>query len=208
MSKKHKNKIKNRRKYAERTKRSNKRKQEAQNELQQLGLDLNCDTLSIGIVFEDLSIAQTTFFCINEINVLCEKYVGLNMQLFVQHSLQACVQPLCPIDNVTNLVSWKHPLIATNVSTCLDALTSPSNIIYHYVSDADFTQQYHISTSDLIRAFCDPRVHVITRHNDYKQLIEREFEVQTKPIVVQNFRMIDIIKEIVSEMHNAKQTTI
>jgi len=208
MSKKHKNKIKNKRKYAERTKTSNNRKLESQEELEELGLSLESDTLSVGIVFDDLGISQSSFFCINQINHMCQKYVGINIQLFVQHSLQACIQPLCPIDDAINLISWKHPLIATSVSTCLDALNSSSSIVCHYASDIDFINQYSISTTDLLRAFCDPRVFVVARHQDHKQLIEEEFDIEISKIVVPDFEMTSLIKLITSEMYNAKSPTV
>jgi len=200
LSKKHRDRLKNRRKHGDRRKEASRRKREAQEELKAIGLGLEHDTLSLGVIFEDLGISQATFFCINQVNELCRKYAGLNLQFFVQHAMQSCIQPLCPIDNVTTLLSWEHPLIATSVSTCLDALTSKSSIIYHYVFDVDFDTRHEISTSDLLRAFCDPRIRVVTRHLDYRKLVEREFDIQVCEQTFSDFQMAELIQLIVKEM--------
>lgn len=203
MSKNRKAKIKNRHKHGAKHKEAHQRKQESQAELESLGLDLSCDTLSFGIVFEHLGISQATFFCINEVNKLCQKYVGLNIQLFAQHSMRSCIQPLCPVGDAVSLISWTHPLIATSISTCIDALSSPSQLIYHYVFDLDFIGQ-SLSTADLLRTFCDPRVRIVTRHQHYKEVLEEEFNIQIQQPIIPDFQLVNFVRSIVSETRNVK----
>jgi len=208
MSKRKRDKIKNKRKYAAAKKEALSRKQDAQEELNAIGLDLTTETFSAGIIFPDLSMSHAAFFCISKINDMCQKYSGLNLQLFVQHSVRCFIEPLCPINNATTLISHKHPLIATNIETCLEALGSQSELICHYVFDIDFIRRYDISTEDLNRAFCDPRVMVVCRHPDHKALIEKEFGVSVAEEIIVDFDLEKLIKLMTMESNNVTVSSV
>jgi len=202
LSKKHRDKIKNKRKHAGKNKEAARRKQQAIDEMAELGLSLDMDTFSLGIVFEDLGISQASFFGINQVNQLCRKYVGIDIQLFVQHALRACIDPLCPVDDSRILLSWRYPLIATSVSSCIDAIASQAPMICHYVIDIDFFDRYDLSTNDLRSTFCDSRIKVVVRHEDYKELIQEEFGIQVCEQVIPDFDLAELMKLIILETQN------
>lgn len=180
------------------------RKNNAQIKLKQVGLDLNDDLFSVGIIFDSLEISQLTYLGLSNINAICQEYVGLDINLFVQQRLRSCIVPLCTIFDSQDLRSWQHYLIATNFSTCADAIDSYSPLIYYYAFDVDFLDRHDISTKDLLRIFHDTRIRIIARHINHKELIEREFGVKVHDIIIPNFEVIDIIKLMVMETKHAQ----
>lgn len=173
-----------------------KRKAQAAMAVGQVGLDLGDDLLSVGVVFEHLGISHLGYFGIMKINELCSKYVGVDLAIFQQQHIRPCINPSCSMFDVKELPRWYNPLIATNSSTCLEALDSSAPVIYHYSFDPDFIHQPNVSSRDRQRAFCDPRVKVLTRHPDHKKLIETEFGIKVIDQIVEDFDMWKIIRII------------
>ena len=182
-----------------------RRKQNAAAEMAKLGLSLEDDTPIIGFVFNHLAVSHLTYSCLTSINELCKKYAGIDVCLFSQHMIPPCVQLLCPNFNMSDLIRWyQYPLITTSIGTTIAALSSNAPIIYHYAFDPEFIDSQHVNSSDLLPAFCDQRVRVITRHIDHKQLIEAEFGIDVCDAIIADGNAEELIKFVLTEMKNGE----
>lgn len=177
-----------------------RRKADAATEMAKLGLKLEDHTALVGFVFTHLSVSHLTYLGLNSINQLCKTYAGIDICIFSQHIIQPCVSLLCPAFGMSELVRWNdYPLITTSIGTTIEALASNAPIVYHFCFDPEFVDQPHKESCDLRPAFCDPRVRVIVRHEDHKQLIEEEFGIKICA-VIPDFDVEKIIKLVMTKM--------
>lgn len=161
-----------------------RRKIDAETEMAKLGLKLEDDLVLVGFVFNHLAVSHLTYLGLNSINNLCRTYAGVDICLFSQHLIPSCVQLLCPVFNISDLLRWyNYPLITTSIGTTIEALASNATIVYHYAFDLEFIDKPHMESSDLRPAFCDSRVRVIVRHESHKELIEAEFGIKVCAII-------------------------
>lgn len=176
-----------------------RRKADATTEMAKLGLKLGDDIALVGFVFSHLAMSHKTYLGLLSINQFCRNHTGVDICLFSQHLIQSCVPLLCPIFNTLNLIRWgNYPLITTDIVTTIEALSSNANVIYHYAFDLEFIDKPDIESSDLRQVFCDPRVRIITRHDDHKELIEAEFPIKVCA-VIQDFNVEELIKFVLTE---------
>lgn len=158
------------------------------------------DLKLIGLVFDDLSLSHLTYMGITSINKLCRDYVGIDIVVFSTNITPPCIQLLCPMLNTSDLIRWQtYPLITTSINTTIKALDSRAENIYHYVFDPYLYNLPHKESDEIIPAFCDPRVKIITRHEDHKLLIEREFDIKTIEIIIPDCNVLMLAKLILSE---------
>jgi len=179
------------------------RKNDAQEVLARVGLDLTDDLVGIGVVFEHLGPAQAVFFGVNAINELCKTVVGVDMALFVEQQMRPSVVPSCPVFGVEQMASWNKLLIATSTATCLAALETQAPVVAHYVlypdtGVPDVVERNGLSIDEVRRAFCDPRVRVFVRAKDYVALLRDEFGIEAHP--VPDFRIAEMLKVVLPEL--------
>lgn len=177
-----------------------RRKAQAQSTCAQVGLNLQDEQLAVGVVVNHVTISQLNFFLFESMNQASRQYAGLDLAVFALQIAKPCLTPLCPVFDAQRLMSWESPLIATSTSACLESLSSRSPLILHYVFDLDFVGRRDLSTEDLRRAFCDPRVRVITRGEDYRRVIEAEFDVRTHPEIVPNAEFNRLARIVINEL--------
>jgi len=111
-------------------KQAENRKREAEANLNKLGLSLNSDLISIGIIFENLLKSDINVNLLNGINTVFNNFVGVDINVFA-HNLGECfIFLLAPLLDLKYIHSWTYPLIAVNKSTLQTALSSRSKVIY------------------------------------------------------------------------------
>jgi len=182
----------------ERRREAARRRSEARAVLAGVGLDLDDDLVGIGVVFEHLGPSQAVLFGVNAINDLCRNVVGVDIALFVEKQMRPSVVPSCPVFGVEQMASWKKPLIATSTITCLAALQTQAPIVAHYVLYPDFADRTDLSIEEIRRAFCDPRVRVFVRSQDYVALLRNEFGIEAHP--VPDFQITEMLKVVLPEL--------
>ncbi len=182
------------------------RKERAETEMSKLGLTLSDDLAAIGFVFSHLSISHLVYCGLNSINQLCRNYVGVDVCIFSQHIIAPCVTPLCSVFGVADLTRWKSdPLITTSIGTTIDALATNVPKIYHYAFDPEFIGKDSLDSQVLQKAFCDPRVNVIVRHESHAKLIEAEFGISVCDIIVPDCDAVMLAKFVLTEMKNERE---
>jgi len=180
-----------------------RRRLKAEEEMSKLGLKLNGDAETIGFVFNHLFVSHLTYYGITSINHLCRTYAGIDVCIFSQHVVNPCIQLLCPVFDMRDLIRWDHrPLVSTSICTTLSALSSNADKVYHYAFDPEFIDKSRIESNYLIPAFCDPRVKVITRHESHKRLIETEFNIDVCDTIVPDFDTEILTRLVLTETSN------
>jgi len=183
------------------------RREQAEAEMSKLGLKLSDDLAAIGFVFSHLAVSHLVYCGLNSINCLCRDYAGVDVCIFSQHIIAPCLIPLCSVYGVVDLTRWKNdPLITTSIGTTIDALATNAPNIYHYAFDPEFIDNNSCDSQDLHRAFCDPRVKVIVRHESHAKLIEAEFGIFVCDIVVPDCDAVMLAKFVLTEMKNERKS--
>lgn len=114
----------------EKHKQADQRKRDGETHLNKLGLSLNSELLSIGIILENLSKSSINENLLNGVNYIFNNFVGIDLNIFA-HTLGECfVFLLAPILDLRFVSSWTEPLIVVNKATLETALTSKSKIIF------------------------------------------------------------------------------
>lgn len=184
-----------------------KRKTIAAEEMDKLGLSLEDEIALVGFVFNHLAISHLTYLGLSSANIVCKTYVGVDICIFSQHIIPSCVPLLCPVFSIQDLMRWSHhPLIATDMGTTIEALASNASVVYHYAFDPEFISKHHIESSDLLPAFCDPRVRVIVRHESHRELIEAEFGIQVCDEIIPDCNVESLTKFVLTEMKNDRRS--
>lgn len=200
-----KKKTQDKRRHLANQKKSHQRKKIAEQELSDVGLCLSDDLCAIGVILNDLTISHLTYACLNGINNMCEQYVGLDWHIFVEYPSRPCIKPSCAVGEIKDVLCWRDPLIATNLSTCAYALNSSSKHIYYYAFDIEFLNEYELSWENITKCFKDPRVTVVTRCIDHKRLIEDEFGISVSDVIVEEFDLVSLSYLIMKDIKDVSK---
>lgn len=200
-----KKKTQDKRQHRANQKESHQRKKIAEQQLSDVGLCLSDDLCVIGVILNDLTISHLTYACLNSINKMCEQYVGLDWHIFVEYPSRPCVKLNCAVGEIKDILCWRDPLIATNLSTCTYALNSSSKHIYYYAFDIEFLNEYELPWEVITRCFNDPRVTVITRCMDHKRLIEDEFGISVSDVIVEEFDLVSLSNLIMKDVKDVNE---
>jgi len=188
-------------------KKANDRKSSAKEKLLEIGLELSDNIYSIGILFDNLNISHLTYVGLNNINNICDQYIGLDIYIFTEQIARPCIDPKCAVGLMKDVFGWQEPLVATSINTCIYALNSSSKNIYYYAFDVDFINNYNVSWRTIKKVFCDPRVTVVVRHKDHKALIESEFDIKTSNVIIEDFNLVTMAKLIIEDKKNDERVS-
>jgi len=158
------NKINDKNKEAERRKRG------GENNLNKLGLSLNSELISIGLIFDNLLNSQINLAALNNINFIFNNFPGIDLSIFTHNLTEPCIFVLAPILGLHFISSWTSPLIVISDSTLKTAINSKSKNIYYY-------NWYNI-TENIV----DKRIKIINKE------------------MVDNFDLVKLIKIIVEDL--------
>lgn len=93
--------------------------------------------MSLGIVIDNLSLSQESFFTIGYINKLVEK--GIDCTIFVNEFSTPCMKVNCAVMNISEIWSFSGLLIAFNLNNAQIISKVISNVkTLFYVSDLEW----------------------------------------------------------------------
>ena len=170
-------------------KKAAKKRLQEESIMSRYGLRFDDTMMAVGIILECVSVSQVAYFAIQQTDAFCRACVGLDVPLFSQTMSRPCIQPICPLYDTPRMTDWTDALIATSTSTCLEALATRSSVIIHYVWWPDFLDRRDLDHAEIARAFTDPRVTVVVRGEDYRELIETEFGIQVIGEAIPDFNL-------------------
>lgn len=164
-----------------------KRKESASLSLSNMGMSLSSNLLCIGIILKDFSDAEL----INQVNKICLEYVGIDFAFFLHNNFINNFS-MCPVFDLRSLIQWDYPLITTDLSTTITALSSKSNNIYIYMKDIETISKKIIDNK---------RIKFITKNNNIAEIIIKNSGIKEIE-VVDNLNMVEIIKLINKDLKN------
>jgi len=180
-----------------------KRKNQAKDLFESIGLNLDDSLMSVGLVLDHIGLSHLNYFAITSINDLYKDYYGIDINIFYQETNLPIIDPFCPVLEKKFLTSCRYPLIATNTSTLLDAINSKSELIFYYIFDfKDFTESYNDSMTQLLN---NNRIKIITRCEEYKNIIEKIINKKIIEDIILDFDIKKFIKLIIKEIKNEKK---
>ena len=126
----------------------------------------------IGVLLEDLSASQLTFYVINNINNYIEKS-DIDFVAFFQNSTTSIMSPRFSTMSVSEMWSFNGIVIATYVSTALSLQKTCSPIEkYFYIWDLDWHRQNGRDFEYTIQAYNNPQLNLIARSSSHAKAIK------------------------------------
>ncbi len=166
---------------------------------ERVGLKIDDDNITIGVVLRHIGASQVGVFAVNEINSMLATHVGVGICLFVQERVPPVVPVLCPIYDIHKLRYFNGPVVCTDISSCLQAISSGSKKICHYVSSLEFLDNSIFSGKQIESTFIDGRVKIVTRCEHYRNVIEKEFGISISTVNIPAFGIRELLKITLEE---------
>ena len=126
----------------------------------------------IGVLLEDLSASQQTFYVIKNINDYLEKS-DIDFVAFFQNSTASMITPRFSTMSVSETWSFSATVIATSVSTALSIQKTciPAKK-YFYVWDLDWHRRGGQDFEYTIQAYNNPELNLIARSSSHAKAIK------------------------------------
>ncbi len=152
----------------------------------------------IGVLLEDLSASQLTFYVIKNINDYLEKS-DIDFVAFFQNSTASMITPRFSTMSVSETWSFSGTVIATSVSTALSIQKTciPAKK-YFYVWDLDWHRRGGQDFEYTIQAYNNPELNLIARSSSHAKAIKNYCNRDVCGIV-DNFNIDQLIGVINNE---------
>ena len=146
----------------------------------------------IGIIIEDLSASQLSYYAIKNIN----DHVGsdnYDFVIFFENSATSILQPDIATMGINEIWGFDGTLISTSVSTTLSMINTFAKSKYFYVWDLEWTRRHGKDFHYLIQAYNDEDVTLIARSKEHALAIENYCNRKVEHIV-NNFDLKKIVR--------------
>lgn len=146
-----------------------------------------------GIVINDLTPSQLSFYLVNHTNVLLSKSVHNHFIYFINDVTPFFIQPLCPCLNSSEIIQFNDGVIlTTNIDDTIRAIHAVNNSkIKFYVWDIEWIRKPSDYFANL-EAFNSDKVEVIARSYDHAKIIQNYANLK-KVRVVENCDLEQIL---------------
>lgn len=175
------------------------RQREANTVLRCAGVSLADVPIQIGIILKHMEVSHLNLLAVNSINNASGQLMGVDLVVLTESSnAKPFEHLLCPVMGWKDIEAWKSPLIVVSAIGFRWALRSLSPVIILYLFDIDMDE------IDEIRNYAnDSRVQVVTRTQEYAELLRYEFNVDVR--VIGEFN-VPAFMALVTEKKNADST--
>ena len=152
----------------------------------------------IGILLEDLSASQLTFYAIKNINDYLEKS-DIDFVAFFQNSTTSMITPRFSTMSVSEMWSFNGIVIATSVATALSMQKTCTPVEkYFYVWDLDWHRPNGRDFEYTIQAYNNSKLNLIARSSSHAKAIKNYCNRDVCGIV-DNFNIDQLIGVINNE---------
>ena len=148
----------------------------------------------IGIILEDLSASQLSYYVIKNIN----EYVGsdnYDFVIFFENSATSILQPDVSIMNINEIWGFDGALISTSISTTLSMVNAFAKSKYFYIWDLEWVRRHGKDFHYLIQAYNNRDVELIARSKENALAIENYCNRKIDH-VINNFDLKKIVRII------------
>ena len=148
----------------------------------------------IGIILEDLSASQLSYYVIKNIN----EYVGsdnYDFVIFFENSATSILQPDVSIMSISEIWGFDGTLISTSISTTLSMINAFAKSKYFYIWDLEWVRRHGKDFHYLIQAYNNKDVKLIARSKEHALAIENYCNRKVDHII-NNFDLKKIVRII------------
>jgi hypothetical protein len=148
----------------------------------------------IGIILEDLSASQLSYYVIKNIN----EYVGsdnYDFVIFFENSATSILQPDVSIMSISEIWGFDGTLISTSISTTLSMINTFAKSKYFYVWDLEWVRGHGKDFHYLIQAYNNKDVELIARSKEHALAVENYCNRKVDH-VINNFDLKKIMRTI------------
>mgnify|MGYP003644319567 CR=1 FL=1 len=125
-----------------------------------------------GIILEELSASQISYYAINNINEYLKSSVD-DFVVFFENMSGSVIQPQFSTMGINEIWSFSGPTVATTVSTALSLLQSHSiTKKYFYVWDLEWSRPRGADYDYIVTAYNNPELQLIARSKDHAKAIK------------------------------------
>ena len=152
--------------------------------------------MNIGIVTNDFSCSQLSFYLVRNINLECNSSTENDYMGFFENLSSNVMEPSFCVMNISEIWGFKGILVATSASTALTIIKAVTQSKkYFYVWDLEWLRNpdnYHT----LLTIYRHPEINLIARSETHAKVIEN---FCNKPVVgiMDDFNLSDL-KEIIN----------
>lgn len=166
--------------------------------LAQFNLKMQDPLVSIAIIIDNLSLSQLSILTINQVNKLCQDYIGVNLHVFIEDLIPPCKVINCPVVGIQDLYHFNQYVIATSLSTLESAVSSRAKKIFYYVFDiTEFTDYTNLDR--VTRALKDDRISIVARCTDYRDVVNCELQSEKCSWVIKDLDLGEFVRNIANE---------
>ncbi len=180
-------------------KNAEKEKQKNISLLNEIGINLDDEIFCIGIVLQAFGQDEITSSILNNVAIISRKYVGLDIVLFPHHATKTPMPILGSVLHINDLTGWEYPIIATDLTTCLDLVGYNMDSFYYYVFSVESM------TDDERDILCSDKIKFIFNKQEDMELIQKQLDIKEKMHIVPDFNLQTICK-IIAEDNNDKKS--
>ena len=149
----------------------------------------------VGIVLEELSASQLSYFAIKNINEYIEDNCN-DFVVFFENMTGSVIQPQFATMAINEIWSFNGPVIATSVSTAMSLSKSHSvTKKYFYVWDLEWSRRHGKDYDYISTAYTNPEIELIARSKDHAVAIENYCNRKVSGIVP-NFNITKLMDTI------------
>jgi len=141
------------------------------------------NSINLGILIDNIGPNQLAFDVIHQINRITKNNNKISFSLFVQNIIAPVIKPLCPVYNISEIMSFNGVMIATNFDTAEKMIKSVNQSLkIFYINELEWIHnpndflyyQNIVKTAGLI---------VFSRSEPYAQALARYAEVDSKAVM-------------------------
>ena len=152
----------------------------------------------IGIIVDDLSASQLSYYLIKNINEYLEDSLD-DFVVFFENAMSSIIAPEFSVMAINEIWNFEGVLVSTSISSTLSMLksSSPERKIF-YVWDLEWLRQHGKEFENTIKAFASNDITLIARSKEHALAIENYCNVKTEHII-EDFNIKKLMRTINNE---------
>ena len=156
------------------------------------------NNLKIGIIIENLSSSQASYYAIRNINTECDNSVVDDYVIFFEDMTANTLDPRFAVMNSSEIWSFDGVLISTSVSNTMLMINAVNaSKKFFYVWDLEWSRSFGRDYEYGSKAYLNKEIGLIARSEDHAMAIKNYSNRKVRGIVP-DFNM-DKLKEIINE---------
>ncbi len=139
---------------------------------------------TLGFIVNTLQNSQLNYYLIRKGNKFLDNTCGADIIAYYENISAQITQPHFAVMQLSEMLNHNGPLVATSIQQLPLLERHQSNAPkYLYVWDLEFLRYPHVLDESMIYSWYNNDYGIITRCEDYKQVLENNFDVKVKAVI-------------------------